>query len=343
MNKLKYIFILLLVASCQKWQGEDLIDQVREEGTIQVNLLKTKAYTNAMREETLTTNLVYFVFSKNGALMKSGYISSDSGFSVTVPYGEMTLYVLANIDPSNFATVKNRLQFDNCQIKVYNGSPMNFVPMMGKETFTLNQSSKTIVITLERYISRLNITKIFNRLTGQLTGKDMLVKYAYLTNVQGGFVIGFRANSSHWVSKFGRPDKGNVTKDSRITSSDQLLSSGNTFRNISKTVVHNGDLNFTKPLFMYAFPNYTQSDVTGWSDKFTERFTRLVLVVEIDGLDYYYPVNLTNMRCNTAYDVSFVITKLGSDDPDTFDFVEMQDATIDFGGMDEGWDIEIEL
>ena len=61
------------------------------------------------------------------------------------------------------------------------------------------------------------------------------------------------------------------------------------------------------------------------------------------GTEYYYPVNLVNLTANFSHDIVYVITRLGSDDPDTFDFVEIQDNTIDFEEMENEGEIEIEF
>jgi len=69
----------------------------------------------------------------------------------------------------------------------------------------------------------------------------------------------------------------------------------------------------------------------------------MVLVAEIKGVEYFYPVNLVNMSPNYSYDVVYVISRLGSDDPDTFDFVDVADKTIDFGDMENEVEVEIEF
>ena len=95
------------------------------------------------------------------------------------------------------------------------------------------------------------------------------------------------------------------------------------------------DESFEDSFCLYFFPNPATSDVNGWSSSFSQRYTRIVTAIEIDGETYYYPVNIVGTLRNHAYTLYLTITHLGSKDPDTFQFVEVQDVTITVGGFDE--------
>ena len=262
---------------------------------------------------------------------------------MTVPCGNVTIYAIANVPKFFFEDITNQDLLDNTYIGFYRIGETTYFPMKAI-TRTRLSGGKTLALILERYMSRFYFKSIRNNLTGNLKGKSMRLKHVYLTNLQGGFYINQPINSYEWYSMAGRPDTSPKDKDSRIASSNQCLTWYTYIRYGAS--IQNGDILSLTALAsntFYAFPNYATEDQNGWSESFTERYTRMVFVIEIDGTDYYYPINLTNMQPNTTYDVNVVITRLGSLDPDTFDFVEMNDVTVDFGGLDDGFDIEIEM
>ena len=174
-------------------------------------------------------------------------------------------------------------------------------------------------------------------------GQKNALQDNFLT-LQGSFYLDMKANASLWYSKFGRSDFA-ATESSFIISGDQLVTGSHTFRDIGDVRVMPGiemSLEYLHPF--YAFPNYTIYDETGWmSGMFTERYTRMVLVAEIKDTEYYYPVNLLNMVPNNSYDVVYTISRLGSDDPDTFGFVTMLENEIDFEEMENGGEVEIKF
>jgi hypothetical protein len=177
-----------------------------------------------------------------------------------------------------------------------------------------------------------------------LEGEEIILKRAFLTNLQGGFYVDMEANSAFWYSRFGRGDFA-TSESSFIISADQLVTGSHTFRDISNLCVMPGmDVSLGALEPFYAFQNHTSYDETGWtSGKFIERYSRMVLVAEIQGTEYFYPVNLLNMVPNHSYDVVYTISRLGSDDPDTFGFVTMHENEVDFEEMENGGEIEIKF
>ena len=325
------------------------MDAVTEysEVTLSIDLAATKAYTQPINRDNAIYRIAYLAFNKAGRLLNYQNVNlnttATTQVTMTLPYGTVTIYAVANIQTSVFKNIKNTYDLYNTLVPHYLINSSFQTPMMGKVTLDLKSKSQSAGIILSSYMTRLYIKSIKNSLTGRYEGKSMLFKYAYLTNLQGGFYIDNQINCPIWYSQFGRPDS-NKSMNARITSIASLRT-WQTFTQYNKEIAHGKRITLP-PLassFLYAFPNYTKFDQTGWSEVFTERYTRLVAVIEIDGIDYYYPINLVNMQPGMSHDVYIKITKLGSLDPDTFDFVEMNDVIIDFGGLDDGFDIEIEM
>ena len=262
----------------------------------------------------------------------------------SVPYGNLTVYAVANMDAESFRNTVSLKDFKETVILHYLSAFKEYIPMKATADFVLDSSVKSVSLSLERLMSRLQLVRVRNRLVGLLEGEDIRLKRAYLTNIQGGFYVDMKANATVWYSKFGRYDFL-PSETSYITSADDLITGFHSFRDIDDVSVIPGmDASLGDLESFYAFPNHTPNDETGWqSGRFTERYTRMVLVAEIKGTEYYYPVNLLNMVSNHSYDVVYTISRLGSDDPDTFTSVAMQENEIDFEEIEDGGEIEIKF
>ena len=366
MRKLLSYFILLLAAlSCEKQQGEGFyvdrfVNDTCDTVTFVIDQAMTKAYTGTDMTEISIEQVVYLAFNSKGYLLNKGNSNQSAGLcSLVLPYGEVTVHAYVNVTPDLFDHVTHISQLDYLEYSYYDSRyyVLDCFPMSGKCEFTMDGTvSEVKQITVERYHSRLCVTSIANRLdlsdsgTGNgliVLGTPMYLKGVFLTNLQGSVYLENESNTGLWYSKFGRPDR-NPTNESRITDAQDLNTGKHSYEGFDGILANNNSLNLSSnPIKLYAFPNHTEYDDFGWSEVFTERQTRIVLAAEIKGVVYYYPVNLVNMQRNTTYDVNFVITRLGSLDPDTFIFVDEgdldndHDVTIDFGGFDDGGDITI--
>lgn len=332
--------LLFLTVSCERLP--------EEYGTVSFevdDISYTRSSAGVQVADSVVRKLSFLLFdSDTGCLMRYGTTMGTRYSMAGVPYGNMTVYVVANIDESALDSVISMEDFKNMPVYHYLLSFKEYFPMKAKAEFVLNADVKSVSLSLERYMSRFRLVKVANRLEGALEGEDIILKYVYLTNLQGAFYLDAFRNTSVWYSKYGRSDFM-PTETSYIVSDSQLITGDHTFREMGNFCLNPGlDVEFTSLNPMYALPNHSSEDRTGWQEgQFVERFTRMVLVAEIKGTEYYYPVNLVNMSPNFSYDVSYLISRLGSDDPDTFDFVDIEDKTIDFSEMDNEEEVEIEF
>lgn len=352
-----YIILLLAAISCEKQQGEEFDSVNRPDSqpcetiTFSIEVPSTKAYSGIDAQEINVSNPTFLAFNSHGDLLARQTKSSGLLCSMVLPYGEVTLRFFCNVTPALFNDVCHISQLDELVYNYYDSSfyKNGFLPMSGSYSLKVDGDvSKLHTITLERYHSRFCLLDITNRLNlSNQTGLPMTVKAVYLTNVQGSVFIPGDRNTDLWYSKFGRPDDSQTEED-RIDNGGGLVTGSQTFCAFDDVLENGQTLDMSSnPVKFYAFPNHSKHDCSGWMDTFIERQTRMVLAAEIKGVVYYYPVNLVNLRRNTTYDVSFVITRLGSLDPDSFIFVDEdvldvdKDVTIDFGGFDDGGDITI--
>lgn len=330
--------LLLLTVSCEK-----LTDKC---GTVSFEV-DDMSYTKADAgvSDSDIRKMTFLLFDTDtGLLLRYANTVGREFVMSEVPYGNLTIYVMANIDDSVLKNVTDISTFKATMVPHYASFMKKSFPMMAKAEFVLTSGEKSVSLTLKRYMSRFRLIKVVNRLNGLMAGEDMILKRAYLTNLQGGFYIDVLRNVPIWYSKCGRVDFLPTDK-SYVSAENQVVTGYHSFRDLDNANVAHGTESWLPELEpFYALRNYSSVDRTGWQNgRYSERFTRMVLVAEIKGVEYFYPVNLVNMSPNYSYDVVYVISRLGSDDPDTFDFVDVADKTIDFGDMENEVEVEIEF
>lgn len=328
--------------------SEEMCDCEPEHGILTFSLKQddnsgTRAYTSQNTKESQISSIQILLFDSSGSLVDRGsYTGTDTEYVFSLPFGTYTACVFANV-PELPASVSSLSSIDALYIDYYSSDMFSerLHPMYARVSLKLSEPQLSKTILIRRYESRFNVTSIENR----LANSSIKLQHVYLTNIQGGFYYTATKNTSYWYSKFGRPDV-NASESARITSASYITTKEFSYKSLLSTTLANGGVYTpTSRILLYAFPNYSTADRNGWTTTFTERQTRIVLAVQIDGNYYYYPVNLLNMSSNTSYDVKFVITRLGSQDPDTFEWTtdDEKDVTIDFGDLEDGDDIIIEF
>lgn len=342
----------MLLSSCQKDYPE--ITHTNENGNCELSLSiesdtdDTKSISNdtALRAyESSVYKITYLVFASNGALEASKSVTGNSSSGIIhVSSGTKTVYAFVNVDPSKFSYVTNEsdLYYTLVDLKDNRLSINKGLTMYGSSTVTILPGGKTVLstITVSRHVARIVLGRVTNALSGVLAGKDIGVDCVFLTNLYAySSITGRSYNSLSWYARCGRA-KGYGDKDSMIWDSSDTEAGYLTYQDIWEYI---GEGESIEPgCAMYFFPNNTTSDQCGWRVPFTSRYTRIVVAADIDEETYYYPVSITGAQANKAYTLDLTITRLGSKDPDTFEFCEVQDVVINIGGFDE-WDDDFEI
>ena len=105
-----------------------------------------------------------------------------------------------------------------------------------------------------------------------------------------------------------------------------------TFVNLAgESLANGGTKTFSPQKTFYALPNALTTPNNGFNAKFTPTSTVLMVVVNIKGKDYYYPIPLKNgIAANTAYQVDLTVSGLGNTEDDPFAKIEKADlvATV---------------
>lgn len=85
-------------------------------------------------------------------------------------------------------------------------------------------------------------------------------------------------------------------------------------------VLHGESLTLTAGNVFYAFPNACAEPNSGWHDEFVETATVLLVMADVGGIRYWYPVPLTaGLDKNCEYVVNLTVTGPGNDDTHWFD------------------------
>lgn len=335
------LFSLLLSSSCERAS----FDAAATCGTVSffIEEERTRADVSVYGDEAVIGSVQLLVFDSKGLLAdRNSFSGTGTPYEFELPPGDYTCCAFVNV-PSLSASVEAMSSLDALYLDYFSSSSFSqrLHPMYGSISFSVKDGRQDLTLTVSRYASRYCLKSVESR----FSSADIKLENVYLTNVQGGFYYTVGKNTGFWYSRFGRPDV-NAIQTGRITSLNDVKTKEFTYKSLGGISLAGGrTYTPSSNVVFYAFPNYSSQDRTGWASSFTERLTRMVLAVEISGGKYYYPVNLVNMQGNTTHDVRFIITRLGSPDPDTFDWVEDQekDVTIDLGDLEDGDDIIIEF
>lgn len=250
--------------------------------------------TSVMNEDKIN-DLQVFVFRPDGTL--DAYASGSGTFmNLDCTAGDKKFIALANAPDMSGVASESALQAARSELD--ENSLEGFV-MSGSVSETISEISEEVEISVTRLVARISVQKITNALSAPAySDTDIKLTGIYLSNVAGDRQYLSSGTTTLWLNRLGAQ-----------TDVPSLLHSGGISYNIE-----NGS-SYPTAHYFYCYPNSTaqDSDDEIWSP----RYTRLVIVTEIGGKTYYYPVSIGNIESNHLYDIENVqITRLGSDSPE---------------------------
>jgi len=160
-------------------------------------------------------------------------------------------------------------------------------------SISAGNTTNSINVALHRLACRIKVGNIRTDFPSDaLRSTTFSLKSIYLANVPATF----------------KPINGDISDIfSPIPAPAGYMSSTNDLTARSYTGKTLTDNPFSAELYLYSYPNGD-----------TGHTTKVVIETEMDGVTYYYPIEITDTRPNTAYTIgNVVITRLGSTDPDT--------------------------
>lgn len=290
------------VACVQKDMDVRIPDNAEEvELAVSVPQALTKA-TDTEGEETVES-LQVFVFRKDGAL-DAWSSAQASSLTLKCPAGDKDIVAVVNAPE---ITISDKTALEEAVTQLSDNAKGRYV-MYGSKAETVVASS-SIEVPVSRKVARIAIHKITNAFSlEQYQESELELSRIYLVNVAGDAIYGKDAVPSIWHNMM---QLENDLPD--------ILESGE----IGEQIAYGSS--YSVPHYFYCYPNGTEQDSS--DEVWSARYTRLVVEVKVDGVPYYYPVSVPDIKSNHKYEITELkITRLGSDSPD--EPVSVQEASF---------------
>lgn len=308
--------LLLLAGACDKQVLRD------EASTLNVQWAEVATKGAATDAEKKVNSLWFFVFDANGMLEIAhectGAEMTARQAGLTVKTGAKTVYAVANLTGAPLTAAKACLKASELEavaVDLSDHSTTGFV-MVARGTVNVSAASGgSCSLSLERLVAKVSLGTVTNALPAPYGA--VKVKQAFLCNVVGNQNLGGTASPSKWYNQNGT-DAANGKKEATIgqgghnaqVPSFTWKSYGN-----GQSVALNGQYDFSSGTVFYGMPNATTAvpSNSAYTQSFTPTCTVLMLVVEIKGKLYYYPVALSKqLRKNTDNLVNIKLVGLGN-------------------------------
>ena len=327
-------------ASCQKGT---LVCQTTEPATLTIaidNVVTKATSTPTSAEMSIDAAKVYlFVFKADGSLEIGQAVTMSGGSKTTVNLtaGAKTVWVVANC-PASIVTSATNLASFKTLVSELKDNVSNFV-MAGSASKTVS-GNDNVNVTLKRLVAKVALISIKREFAdSDYAACSLVVNRVYLSNVAGScYYYSDDAVTSAispasvpvWYNKMGSYNLGPSDPSSLLCV------------NIASSLPDGSIYSGTEPV-MYTCPNACIGDNTGltWNIASYPRHTRLVVDCTLAGTQGYYSVTLPEIESNHVYNISLVINKKPSDNPEdnTPEIVPVMPFSVNISVSD--WDAPI--
>lgn len=236
-----------------------------------------------------------------------------STLTVKTSTGKKMIYVIANSHRTDWTGI-TRSSFEEQMVYLYNEDVKDFI-MIGSKEVTVHLES-TISMVLSRMVSRVKLNSVKVSFADTFYEDVPLENVkAYLTNVQAQkrLIDGSGTNLKLVnYKKYVPEDMEGCTMEGMLY--DELAAS------ITEST-------YSIPHYFYCYANDRTQETE------TNRFTRLVIEGTINGIKYYYPIPIKELKRNSSYTYDVRIYRPGSLDPDT----DVEIGTLDLRLSLQGW------
>lgn len=284
------------------------------------------------RDEKPVKRWAFFIFEHaSGRLAYRGELADNGVVTKRIRTGEYDLEVIANYPESgqeavNVRSIYSRADFDALKISLGQNSLGGFA-MAGRIPLTVVRTEDEDVleadVRLKRLVSKVMVTGITRRFTNAALGaKPMTLKGVYLTNVYtearyaSDYEVGELGTSrSLWYNALGWHKDGSAPAMAGV---DDLVGD----RTLNRSLAQGETAELDLALYFFPNPMLPSTDVPSSEWASTARCTRLVVWVQVEGRDYYYPATLPKEDAyapivrNSVFAVHCTLTALGSSDED---------------------------
>ena len=237
--------------------------------------------------------------------------ASSDGLQLEVKSGTKCIWAVSNVDASKFSEATTLNTFRNVALQLGECSSASLAMKAEVQNLGVEAGRTTsAVLNLERFVSRVSLVKVVNRLPESYG--TLRVKSMYLANVVCNDNISQSAAPQEWCNPLGHGgtvlSAGTVIGNGSVEAKYPDL----TFRTIGADVA-NGASGQISGKSVYGFRNASQTAPVPRVNGFPENGCKSVLYViaTISGTDYWYPVVMDSLVSNCNYNVELTITMPG--------------------------------
>ena len=305
--------IAAMACSCTKEEIKSE-DMPMQEGQLHISLVNDAATRatgdshNVLADDNNIKTLEVFIFRVNEGGADDGIIDAYKKFtgeeiktmsSLTIKTvtGKKVVYVVANSHKSDWSDSMTRSSFEEQIACLQNEDVKNFTMVAVKELTVYLES--TITMTLSRMVSRIKLNSVNVSFAGTpYEGNALQNVKAYLTNVQ-----------AHKLLFDGSGSNLKVLNSKKYVAEDMagLAMQGMLYDELAESM---SGTTYSTPHYFYCYENSLSEETE------TDRFTKLVIEGTLNGITYYYPVPIKDLKRNSCYSIDVKIFRPGSLDPE---------------------------
>ena len=321
-----YIYLALcafcVLESCSR---EDCALEPEKNGIVELEVaVPVSGMTKSLSEdgEADLKSLQVFVFDSSGSMLE-GYSSGNDVSSLKVKTKLGTKYICTLANAPEIPGIKTMSELDTKISRLEDNIPGSYV-MYGKVQETISEASAAVTVNISRLVAKISIKNIKNAFEVEhLRYSALELRRIYLINVAGDCTYSEAEEGSYspsvWYNKRKCEGDGDLPS---------VLSSGE----LNNKIEYNGS--YAVPHYFYCMPNASENDATHSESVWKPGVTRLVVEVAVDGVTYYYPINIPGIKRNHTYTISnLVITRLGSESPD----IPIKTGDVSFSIYVQNW------
>ena len=311
-------FSAALLASCGKSQS-DYVTPLDDMVSIEIELpaSETKITGAGGAEENAVSGYQVFIYDLSTRMLEAYDTPSPSSNTVNMQCttGPKEVVVLANAPDLSSVVSYDRLLETKALLS---DNKAGKLVMEGSSSVNLTSVNNKVTVELRKIVSKVVLNKIETAFElPAYRNMDFILKEMYLVNVAADkYYLSDSAGPSLWYNKL--KNENNLP---------ELLWTSLGDTNIRDSRIYDAEHHF------YCCPNPHTSDT--FSDEWSPRPTRLVVVAELGGKTYYYPVVIKGgIEKNKVYNVSLKVVRPGASNPEE----DMEKTTAVFTIDIKGWD-----
>lgn len=248
-------------------------------------------------DPTAVNTLQVFLFNEDGDLETSDMQESESIVLACVP-GKKKVVALVNAPQVTGVSTYSQLTATTSSL---NDNTIDSMVMEGETEVDIN-ATMSITIPVSRLAAKVVLRQVINSFDlATHQAMEFSVTGVYLVNVAGEKKYLTDAAPTLWYNKMKLDLEDGQVPDF-------------TYEQIATPVTLPYSSTYTADKYFYCYPNHTTVDSN--DETWSERFTRLVVETTLDGEKVYYPISLSEVAQNTAYEITLKVTRPGSVSPD---------------------------